>query len=141
MARFFDRITRPEQLLTALPAAVRVLVDPVQAGAVVLSLPQDIQSHAYDFPAEFFADRTWRIRRPPPDPGEVEEVAALLTQAQRPLIIAGGGVIYSGATPELERLAELGGDPGGGDVRRQGRRPVDRRGGRSAASGWKARPR
>src|SRR6266566_5298966 len=72
VSRFFDRITRPEQLLTALPAAVRVLVDPVQAGAVVLSLPQDIQSRACDFPAAFFADRTWRIRRPPPDPGEVE---------------------------------------------------------------------
>ena len=111
VARFFDRITRPEQLLTALPAAVRVLVDPVQAGAVVLSLPQDIQSHAYDFPAAFFADRTWRIRRPPPDPGEIADVAALLAQAQRPLIIAGGGVIYSGATPELERLAELAGIP------------------------------
>ena len=111
VARFFDRITRPEQLLTALPAAVRVLVDPVQAGAVVLSLPQDIQSHAYDFPAAFFADRTWRIRRPPPDPGEVEQVAALLTQAQCPLIVAGGGVIYSGATSELERLAELAGIP------------------------------
>jgi 3D-(3,5/4)-trihydroxycyclohexane-1,2-dione acylhydrolase (decyclizing) len=111
VARFFDRITRPEQLLTALPAAVRVLVDPVQAGAVVLSLPQDIQSHAYDFPAEFFAEGTWRIRRPPPDPAEVEQVAQLLIQAKRPLIIAGGGVVYSGATPELERLAELAGIP------------------------------
>jgi 3D-(3,5/4)-trihydroxycyclohexane-1,2-dione acylhydrolase (decyclizing) len=111
VARFFDRITRPEQLLTALPAAVRVLVDPVQAGAVVLSLPQDIQSHAYDFPAVFFADRTWQIRRPPPDSGEVDQVARLLTQAQRPLIIAGGGVIYSDATAELERLAELAGIP------------------------------
>src|SRR6266700_6344426 len=111
VARFFDRITRPEQLLTALPAAVRVLVDPVQAGAVILSLPQDIQSHAYDFPAAFFADRTWRIRRPPPDPGEVEQVAELLTRAERPLIVAGGGVIYSGATAELERLAALAGIP------------------------------
>jgi 3D-(3,5/4)-trihydroxycyclohexane-1,2-dione acylhydrolase (decyclizing) len=111
VARFFDRITRPEQLLTALPAAVRVLVDPVQAGAVVLSLPQDIQSHAYDFPADFFAERTWRIRRPPPDPSEVVLVAQLLSQAQRPLIVAGGGVIYSGATAELERLAELAGIP------------------------------
>jgi 3D-(3,5/4)-trihydroxycyclohexane-1,2-dione acylhydrolase (decyclizing) len=111
VARFFDRITRPEQLLTALPAAVRVLVDPVQAGAVVLSLPQDIQSHAHDFPADFFVERTWRIRRPPPDPGEVGLVAQLLSQAQRPLIVAGGGVIYSGATAELERLAEVAGIP------------------------------
>jgi 3D-(3,5/4)-trihydroxycyclohexane-1,2-dione acylhydrolase (decyclizing) len=111
VTRFFDRITRPEQLLTALPAAVRMLVDPVQAGAVVLSLPQDIQSHAYDFPAEFFADRTWRIRRPAPDFAEVDQVARLLIEAERPLIIAGGGVVYSGATPELERLAALAGIP------------------------------
>ncbi len=67
VCRFFDRITRPEQLLTALPAAMRVLTDPVDAGAVVLSLPQDIQSHAYDWPAGFFAERDWAIRRPQPD--------------------------------------------------------------------------
>ena len=66
ISRFFDRITRPEQLLTALPAAIRTLVDPVETGAVVLSLPQDVQSHAYDFPAEFFAERDWVIRRPAP---------------------------------------------------------------------------
>ena len=66
VSRFFDRITRPEQLLTALPAAMRVLVDPVNTGAVVLSLPQDIQSHAYDYPAEFFEERDWTIRRPLP---------------------------------------------------------------------------
>ena len=70
--RFFDRITRPEQLLTALPQAMRVLTDPVDTGAVVLSLPQDVQSHAYDFPAEFFAERDWVIRRPLPDPDEVD---------------------------------------------------------------------
>ena len=105
VSRFFDRITRPEQLLTALPAAMRVLTDPVEAGAVVLSLPQDVQSHAYDWPAELFAERDWTIRRPPPDPDEVAAVARLLATAQRPLIIAGGGVIYSGATRELEALA------------------------------------
>jgi 3D-(3,5/4)-trihydroxycyclohexane-1,2-dione acylhydrolase (decyclizing) len=111
VARFFDRISRPEQLLTALPAAMRVLTDPVQTGAVVLSLPQDIQSHAYDFPVEFFADKTWVIRRPVPDPDEVAQVLALLAQSDKPLIIAGGGVIYSGATAELERLAGVGGIP------------------------------
>src|ERR687892_2754123 len=78
VARFFDRINRPEQLLTALPAAMRVLVDPVDTGAVVLSLPQDIQSHAFDFPAEFFTERDWLIRRPIADPDEVEAVARLL---------------------------------------------------------------
>jgi 3D-(3,5/4)-trihydroxycyclohexane-1,2-dione acylhydrolase (decyclizing) len=106
VCRFFDRITRPEQLLTALPAAMRVLTDPADTGAVVISLPQDIQSHAYDWPAGFLAERDWLIRRPQPDPAEVDAVLAMLAAAERPLIIAGGGVIYSGATAELERLAE-----------------------------------
>jgi 3D-(3,5/4)-trihydroxycyclohexane-1,2-dione acylhydrolase (decyclizing) len=90
---------------------MRVLTDPVDTGAVVLALPQDIQSHAYDYPAELFAERDWTIRRPPPDPDEVETVAQLLAQAQRPLIIAGGGVVYSDATPELEALAAAAGIP------------------------------
>jgi len=111
VSRFFDRITRPEQLLTALPAAMRTLVDPVTAGAVVLSLPQDVQSHAYDFPAGFFAERDWVIRRPAPEPTEIASVAALLASARRPLIIAGGGVIYSDATAELEDLAARVGAP------------------------------
>jgi 3D-(3,5/4)-trihydroxycyclohexane-1,2-dione acylhydrolase (decyclizing) len=111
VSRFFDRITRPEQLLTALPAAMRVLVDPAHTGAVVLALPQDVQSHAFAFPAGFFAERTWSLRRPLPDPAEVAQVAAMLAAAQRPLVIAGGGVIYSGATEELERLAAALGAP------------------------------
>ncbi|HEY2957806.1 MAG TPA: 3D-(3,5/4)-trihydroxycyclohexane-1,2-dione acylhydrolase (decyclizing) [Actinomycetota bacterium] len=111
LARFFDRITRPEQLLTALPRAMRVLTDPVDTGAVVLALPQDVQSHAHDYPAELFAERDWTIRRPPPDPDEVQAVARLLATAQRPLIIAGGGVVYSGATTELEALAAAAGIP------------------------------
>jgi 3D-(3,5/4)-trihydroxycyclohexane-1,2-dione acylhydrolase (decyclizing) len=111
VARFFDRITRPEQLLTALPAAMRVLVDPVNAGAAVLSLPQDIQSHAYDFPPEFFAERDWVIRRPVPDQDEIEAVARMVKQASRPLLIAGGGVAYSDASGELERLADAVGIP------------------------------
>src|SRR5436305_10320407 len=88
VSMFFDRITRPEQLLTALPAAMRVLTDPVETGAVVISLPQDIQSHAFDFPAELFAERDWLIRRPIPDPDEVDAVRRLLAEAQRPIIIA-----------------------------------------------------
>src|SRR6266699_2598059 len=111
VCRFFDRITRPEQLLTALPAAMRVLTDPVDAGAVVLSLPQDIQAHAYDYPAGFFSERAWVIRRPQPDASEIDAVLAMLAAAERPLIIAGGGVIYSGATAELERLAGTAGLP------------------------------
>jgi len=111
VSRFFDRITRPEQLLVALPAAMRVLTDPVETGAVVVSLPQDIQSHAYDYPAEFFADHDWVIRRPMPDPEEVDAVARLLAAARKPVIIAGGGVIYSDATAELEALASSAGIP------------------------------
>jgi 3D-(3,5/4)-trihydroxycyclohexane-1,2-dione acylhydrolase (decyclizing) len=111
VARFFDRITPPEQLHTALPAAMRTLVDPIETGAVVLSLPQDVQSQAYDFPAELFDERDWVIRRPAPDQSEIDKVAALLAAATKPLIIAGGGVIYSQATPELERLANTVGIP------------------------------
>ncbi|MDN5794806.1 MAG: 3D-(3,5/4)-trihydroxycyclohexane-1,2-dione acylhydrolase (decyclizing) [Intrasporangium sp.] len=111
VARFFDRITRPEQLLTALPAAMRVLTDPVGTGAAVISLPQDVQSHAHDFPAAFFEPRDWTIRRPVPDPVEVTAVADLVRAARQPMIVAGGGVLYSGATAALERLAEAVGIP------------------------------
>ena len=111
VSRFFDRISRPEALLTALPAAMRVLTDPAQTGAVVLSLPQDVQSHAHDWPVELFQEREWVIRRPMPDPDEVNAVARMLHAAERPLIIAGGGAIYSGATPELEALAAAAGLP------------------------------
>jgi 3D-(3,5/4)-trihydroxycyclohexane-1,2-dione acylhydrolase (decyclizing) len=110
VSRFFDRITRPEQLLTALPAAMRALTD-VDTGAVVVSLPQDIQSHAYDYPVAFFAEHDWPIRRPAPDADEVAVVARLLAGAEKPLIIAGGGVVYSGATEELEALADASGVP------------------------------
>ena len=111
VSRFFDRITRPEQLLTALPAAMRVLVDPVHTGAAVLSLPQDVQSYAYDFPLEFFAERDWTIRRPIPSQDEITALAEMVEQASRPLLIAGGGVVYSDARAELERLADAVGIP------------------------------
>lgn len=111
LSRFFDRITRPEQLLTALPGAFRVLANPVETGAAVISLPQDVQSHAHDFPVEFFRRRVWKIRRPLPDPAEIAEVARLIREAEKPLIIAGGGVIYSQATPELESLVSATGIP------------------------------
>lgn len=111
VSRFFDRIARPEQLLTALPAAMRVLTDPQLAGAAVICLPQDIQSHAYDFPAAFFEERDWTIRRPLPDPAEVAAVAELIRGAAKPFVIAGGGAVYSGATGALETLAEQAGLP------------------------------
>src|ERR671914_1117239 len=111
VSRFFDRISRPEALLTALPAAMRVLTDPVETGAVVLSLPQDVQSEAYDWPLAMFVERDWAIRRPAPNADEVAEVARMLANARKPLIIAGGGVVYAEATAELEELAETVGAP------------------------------
>jgi 3D-(3,5/4)-trihydroxycyclohexane-1,2-dione acylhydrolase (decyclizing) len=111
VARFFDRITRPEQLLTALPEAMRVLTSPVETGAVVLALPQDVQSHAWDYPEHFFAEREWRIERPLPDPRRIAEAAELLRAAERPLLIAGGGVLYSEAEEALLELARGAGIP------------------------------
>lgn len=106
VCRFFDRITRPEQILTALPEAMRVLTDPVETGAVTIALPQDIQAHAYDYPAHFFRERRWRVERRPPDPERIREAVAMLAEAGRPVIIAGGGVHYSEAWRELRELAE-----------------------------------
>lgn len=111
VSRFFDRITRPEQLLYSLPQAFRVLANPTETGAVVVSLPQDVQSHAFDFPEEFFAERDWVIRRPEPNPEEVAEISKLVAGAKKPIIIAGGGVIYSNAQKELQTLAENTGIP------------------------------
>src|SRR5699024_12064760 len=93
ITRVIGRINRPEQLLTALPDAFRVLANPVETGAAVISLPQDVQSHAHDFPVDFFRRRVWKIRRPLPDPAEIAEIAALVQGSEKPLIIAGGGVI------------------------------------------------
>jgi 3D-(3,5/4)-trihydroxycyclohexane-1,2-dione acylhydrolase (decyclizing) len=111
VSRFFDRISRPEQLLTALPEAMRVLTDPAETGAVTICLPQDVESHAYDYPAHFFEPRTWRVERRLPDPQRIAEAVELMRQAQRPLIIAGGGVHYSNASEELEKFAEMFGLP------------------------------
>ena len=106
ISRFFDRITRPEQLLTALPQAFRVLANPEETGAAVVALPQDVQSHAFDFPVEFFEQRDWAIRRRVPDTNEVARVASLIKQAENPLVIAGGGVIYSDAQQALTDLGK-----------------------------------
>jgi 3D-(3,5/4)-trihydroxycyclohexane-1,2-dione acylhydrolase (decyclizing) len=108
---FFDRIWRPEQLPAALLAATRALTDPAQTGAVTLALPQDIQAEAWDWPAELFADRVWRIPRPPPETVALIRAVQLIREASRPLIVAGGGVIYSEATEELRWLVEAAGIP------------------------------
>ncbi|MCH4564242.1 3D-(3,5/4)-trihydroxycyclohexane-1,2-dione acylhydrolase (decyclizing) [Halomonas sp. EGI 63088] len=104
VSRFFDRITRPEQLLTSLPQAVRVLTDPVECGPVTLALPQDIQTFAFDYPAHFFDEQVHRPRRQAADRRELEDAIALIRQAKKPLVIAGGGVHYSGALDELDAL-------------------------------------
>jgi len=111
VSTFFDRITRPEQLLTALPDAMRVLLDPAQTGAVSLALHQDVQGEAYDYPAHFFASRTWIVARRPPAEEELAAAVELIRRAERPLIIAGGGVRYAGAQAQLGALAERLGVP------------------------------
>jgi len=111
VSAYWDRINRPEQLISSAMAAMRVLTDPAQTGAVTLALPQDVQAEAYDFPEEFFAERVWKVRRPTPDAEAVTEAASLLRSASRPLIVAGGGTIYSEATETLRELAEATGIP------------------------------
>ena len=111
VSRFFDRISRPEQLLTALPEALRVLTDPAETGAVTISLPQDLQMHAFDYPAHFFEKRVWRIERRPASPQRINEAIRLLKVATRPVIVAGGGVHYSEAWNELQMLSQQLGIP------------------------------
>jgi 3D-(3,5/4)-trihydroxycyclohexane-1,2-dione acylhydrolase (decyclizing) len=111
VSRFFDRINRPEQLVSSVLAAMRVLTDPVQTGAVTLALPQDVQAEAWDWPEELFAKRIWDVRRPPPEPDVLAVAGALLRRSSRPLIVSGGGTIYSRATEELRRLVEATGIP------------------------------
>jgi 3D-(3,5/4)-trihydroxycyclohexane-1,2-dione acylhydrolase (decyclizing) len=111
VSRYWDRIQRPEQILTALPEAMRVLTSPAETGAVTLALPQDVQTEAYDYPEEFFERRVWTIARPRADVGLLKQAAGWIRSSQRPLIIAGGGVIYAEATAELARFASRTGIP------------------------------
>ncbi len=111
VSRYFDRIARPEQLLTALPRALAVLTDPAECGPVTLALCQDTQAEAFDYPESFFAPRLWHIRRARPDEREVADAVCLLRHAKAPLIIAGGGVHYSDATNQLADFAAAHGIP------------------------------
>lgn len=111
VSKYFDRVWRPEQLPSALLNAMRVLTDPVETGAVTLALPQDVQAEAYDWPEELFTERTWYVARPLPEASIVDKAVALLRSAQRPLIVAGGGVHYSGAEDALREFAEATGVP------------------------------
>jgi 3D-(3,5/4)-trihydroxycyclohexane-1,2-dione acylhydrolase (decyclizing) len=109
VSRFFDRVQRPEQLFSAAIQAVRVLMDPVETGAVTIALPEDVQVEALDVPAEFLETREWRIRRPLPEPGDLARALDAIRGARRPLIVAGGGVIYSDAAAALAEFAEASG--------------------------------
>lgn len=111
VSRYFDRITRPEQIVPALARAMQVLTDTAECGPVTLSLCQDVQAEAYDYPAGFFEERVWSIRRPRPDLHELKLAAEALRAAKRPLLVAGGGVLYSGASPVLARFVEATGIP------------------------------
>jgi 3D-(3,5/4)-trihydroxycyclohexane-1,2-dione acylhydrolase (decyclizing) len=111
VSRFFDRVDRPEQLPDALLGAMRVLTDPAETGAVTICLPEDVQSEAYDWADDLFARRVWHVARPVPDAVSVARAAEVIRCAATPLIVAGGGVIYSGATSGLRALAEATGIP------------------------------
>jgi 3D-(3,5/4)-trihydroxycyclohexane-1,2-dione acylhydrolase (decyclizing) len=111
ISRYWDRINRPEQLLAALPEAMRVLTSPAETGAVTLSLPQDVQAEAYEYPEALFARRVWPIRRPRPDRALLLQASAWIRASSSPLIIAGGGVIYSEAAETLVRFAQQTGIP------------------------------
>jgi len=106
VSRYFDRITRPEQLLSALPRGMAVLTDPAQCGPVTLSFCQDVQAEAFDWPATFFDPTVWRIRRPHPDPVELDALEQAIRASRAPLVVAGGGIRYSGAEEALAHLAE-----------------------------------
>ncbi|MFI2707849.1 3D-(3,5/4)-trihydroxycyclohexane-1,2-dione acylhydrolase (decyclizing), partial [Nocardioides sp. CER28] len=106
VSRFFDRVWRPEQLPAALLGAMRVLTDPVETGAVTLALPQDVQAEAHDWPEELFERRVWHVARPVPERDLLARAADLLRGARSPLVVAGGGVIYSAATDALREFAE-----------------------------------
>jgi 3D-(3,5/4)-trihydroxycyclohexane-1,2-dione acylhydrolase (decyclizing) len=111
VSRWWDRITRPEQILGSLPQALRILTDPADCGPVTIALPQDVQAEAYDYPEGFFVPHCWPIRRPPPDPAQLADAAAVLPGAQAPLIIAGGGVHYSLAGEAIAEFAARHGMP------------------------------
>jgi 3D-(3,5/4)-trihydroxycyclohexane-1,2-dione acylhydrolase (decyclizing) len=111
VSRYWDRINRPEQLVPALLAAMRVLTDPAETGAVTLALPQDVQAEAFDWPEELFEKRVWHVRRPVPEPDALNRALELLRGARRPLVVAGGGTIYAEATGALKAFAEATGIP------------------------------
>lgn len=111
VSKYWDRINRPEQLIAALPKAMRILTSPAETGAVTLAMPQDVQAEAYDFPQQLFQKKVWHIQRTRPDKFVLQKAAALISAAKAPVIIAGGGVIYSQATNILKKLVNRTGIP------------------------------
>ena len=125
VSRYWDRINRPDQLPCSVVEAMRVLTSPAQTGAVTLALPQDVQSEAWDYPAEMFEKRVWHIPRPAPEHAVLARAAAMIRAARRPLIVAGGGAIYSEATAALSQLASHTGIPVGESQAGKGSLPFD----------------
>jgi len=125
VSRYFDRIWRTEQLMPAALQAMRVLVNQAETGAVTLAFPQDVQAEAYDYPDDFLRKRVWRIPRPLPDEAGLAEAVALIRASRRPLIVAGGGVIYSEASDALRRFCEQTGIPVGETQAGKGSLPFD----------------
>ena len=125
VARYWDRIQRPEQILTSLPETMRVLTSPAETGAVVLALPQDVQAEAFHFPREFFEKRVWTIPRQRCDSGLLARAAQWIREARRPMIVAGGGVIYSEASKTLSSFASQSGIPVGETQAGKGSLPFD----------------
>jgi 3D-(3,5/4)-trihydroxycyclohexane-1,2-dione acylhydrolase (decyclizing) len=128
VCRYWDRIQRPEQLVPAALAAMRVLTDQAETGAVVLALPQDVQTEAFEYPEEFFEHRVWHVGRPVPDGSALERAAVLIRSARKPLIIAGGGLIYSDATVQLSEFVKRTGIPVGETQAGKGSLPFDHQG-------------
>jgi 3D-(3,5/4)-trihydroxycyclohexane-1,2-dione acylhydrolase (decyclizing) len=125
VTRYWDRVQRAEQLVPAALAAMRVLTSQSDTGAVMLSLPQDVQTEAFDYPAEFFGRRVWHVGRPLPDKTALDRAADVIRASKRPLIVAGGGVIYSDAAAALQRWVKLTGIPVGETQAGKGSLPFD----------------
>ncbi|GAB7069249.1 3D-(3,5/4)-trihydroxycyclohexane-1,2-dione acylhydrolase (decyclizing) [Mycobacterium hodleri] len=125
LSRYFDRVWRPEQLPAALLGAMRVLTDPVETGAATISIPQDVQAEAHDWPESLFAQRTWHVARPMPERSVIARAAEVIRAAKKPLIVAGGGVIYSDATDALAAFCEKTGIPVGQSQAGKGSLPYD----------------
>jgi 3D-(3,5/4)-trihydroxycyclohexane-1,2-dione acylhydrolase (decyclizing) len=113
LSRFFDRVVRPEQLFSIALQAMRVLTDPAETGAVTIALPEDVQAEQLDVPVAFLQPREWHIRRPLPETGPLERAVTAIRQAKRPVVVAGGGILYSGAEDQLRRFVEATGIPVG----------------------------